>query len=67
MKSIFQGEKSADDSTITIDENDDDGDKPEPTHHSKLDMKTIKVEQLRQELLARNVSCKGSSSISIIL
>ncbi|KAL0832692.1 hypothetical protein ABMA28_000878 [Loxostege sticticalis] len=47
------------DSTITIDENDDDEGKPEPTHYSKLDMKTIKVDQLRQELRARNVSCKG--------
>ncbi|XP_073942945.1 cell division cycle and apoptosis regulator protein 1-like isoform X2 [Choristoneura fumiferana] len=50
---------SHDDSTITIDENDDDDDKPEPTHYSKIDLRTIKVDQLRQELRARNVSCKG--------
>ncbi|XP_041970435.1 cell division cycle and apoptosis regulator protein 1-like [Aricia agestis] len=50
---------TANDSTITIDENDDDEDKPEPTHYSKLDMRTIKVDQLRHELRARNVSCKG--------
>ncbi|XP_045447120.1 cell division cycle and apoptosis regulator protein 1-like [Melitaea cinxia] len=50
----------ANDSTITIDENDDDDDgKPEPTHYSKIDLRTIKVDQLRQELRARNVSCKG--------
>lgn len=49
-----------DSSTITIDENDeDDEEKPEPTHYSKLDLKTIKVDQLRRELRARNVSCKG--------
>lgn len=48
------------DSTITIDENDDDDvGKPEPTHYSKIDLRTIKVDQLRQELRARNVSCKG--------
>ncbi|XP_063619389.1 cell division cycle and apoptosis regulator protein 1-like [Cydia splendana] len=50
---------SQDDSTITIDENDDDEDRPEPTHYSKIDLRTIKVDQLRQELRARNVSCKG--------
>ncbi|CAH0729369.1 unnamed protein product, partial [Brenthis ino] len=51
---------NANDSTITIDENDDDEDgKPEPTHYSKIDLRTIKVDQLREELRARNVSCKG--------
>ncbi|XP_039749582.1 cell division cycle and apoptosis regulator protein 1-like [Pararge aegeria] len=51
------------DSTITIDENDDDDEgKPEPTHYSKIDLRTIKVDQLRQELRARNVSCKGLRS-----
>ncbi|XP_075971593.1 cell division cycle and apoptosis regulator protein 1-like [Anticarsia gemmatalis] len=55
--------KDLDSSTITIDENDDDDvDKPEPTHYSKLDLRTIKVDQLRQELRARNVSCKGLRS-----
>ncbi|XP_067931532.1 cell division cycle and apoptosis regulator protein 1-like [Watersipora subatra] len=33
--------------------------KPEPTHWSKLDPKTMKVLELRTELEARNVSCKG--------
>ncbi|XP_028178137.1 cell division cycle and apoptosis regulator protein 1-like [Ostrinia furnacalis] len=47
------------DSTITIDENDDEEGKPEPTHYSKIDIRTIKVDQLRQELRARNTSCKG--------
>ncbi|XP_059052766.1 cell division cycle and apoptosis regulator protein 1-like [Achroia grisella] len=46
-------------STITIDENDDEEEKPEPSHYSKIDLRTIKVDQLRQELRARNVSCKG--------
>ncbi|XP_068631122.1 cell division cycle and apoptosis regulator protein 1-like [Battus philenor] len=51
---------SADDGTITIDENDEELEvKPEPTHYSKINLKTIKVEQLRQELRARNVSYKG--------
>ncbi|XP_047022062.1 cell division cycle and apoptosis regulator protein 1-like [Helicoverpa zea] len=54
-----QIEKDLDSSTITIDENDDDEEKPEPTHYSKIDLRSIKVEQLRQELRARNVSCKG--------
>ncbi|XP_061377681.1 cell division cycle and apoptosis regulator protein 1-like isoform X1 [Danaus plexippus] len=50
-------------STITIDENDDDDDcKPEATHYSNIDLRTIKVDQLRQELRARNVSCKGLRS-----
>ncbi|XP_026755499.2 cell division cycle and apoptosis regulator protein 1-like [Galleria mellonella] len=49
----------ADVSTITIDENDDEEEKPEPTHYSKIDLRTIKVDQLRQELRARNTSCKG--------
>ncbi|XP_064071334.1 cell division cycle and apoptosis regulator protein 1-like isoform X1 [Vanessa tameamea] len=58
-----QIEIDANDSTITIDENDDDDDgKPEPTHYSKIDLRTIKVDQLRQELRARNVSCKGLRS-----
>lgn len=57
---IFQeSTEGLDGSTITIDENDDDEDKPEPTHYSKIDLRTIKVDQLRQELRARNVSCKG--------
>lgn len=56
----FQEKSDSADSTITIEENeDDDVDKPEPTHYSKIDLRTIKVEQLRQELRARNVSCKG--------
>ncbi|CAB3238909.1 unnamed protein product [Arctia plantaginis] len=52
--------KDLDSSTITIDENDeDDEEKPEPTHYSKLDLRTIKVDQLKQELRARNAKCKG--------
>lgn len=59
---VFQetANANANDSTITIDENDDDEEgKPEPTHYSKIDLRTIKVDQLREELRARNVSCKG--------
>lgn len=51
--------QSANDTTITIDENDDDGPKIEPTHYTKINLKTIKVEELRQELRARDASCKG--------
>lgn len=54
----FQDKGEVNESTVTISENDD-TDKPEPTHHSKIDLKTIKVDQLRQELRARNVTCKG--------
>ncbi|XP_045523505.1 cell division cycle and apoptosis regulator protein 1-like [Pieris brassicae] len=50
------------DSTITIDENDDDEAKLEPTHYSKIDLRTIKVDALRHELRARGVSCKGIRS-----
>ncbi|GBP37980.1 Cell division cycle and apoptosis regulator protein 1 [Eumeta japonica] len=50
-----------DDATITIDENDDeDRVAPEPTHYSKIDLRSIKVDQLKQELRARNASCRGS-------
>ncbi|XP_026322034.1 cell division cycle and apoptosis regulator protein 1-like isoform X2 [Hyposmocoma kahamanoa] len=61
-KSQIESTEGLDGSTITIDENDDDDDKPEPTHYSKIDLRTIKVDQLRQELRARNVSCKGIRS-----
>lgn len=56
---MFQDNKNLNDSTITIDENDDDEEKPEPTHYSKIDLRTIKAEALRHELRARGVSCKG--------
>ncbi|KAI5644392.1 DBC1 domain-containing protein [Phthorimaea operculella] len=48
--------------SITIDENDEEVAKLEPTHYSKLDLKTIKVEQLRLELKARKVNSKGIRS-----
>lgn len=54
-------DQDVDNSTITIDENDDDDDKPEPTHYSKIDLRTIKAEDLKQELRARNSSCKGEN------
>lgn len=59
FQNFQESTEGLDGSTITIDENDDDEDKPEPTHYSKIDLRTIKVDQLRQELRARNVSCKG--------
>lgn len=31
----------------------------EPTHYSLLDIKTMKVQELRDELLARKLSDKG--------
>lgn len=34
---------------------------PEPTHYSLLDLKTMKVQEIRDELLARNLPDKGSS------
>ena len=33
--------------------------KPDPTHYSKLDLKKMKVDELRNELLARNLDTKG--------
>jgi hypothetical protein len=30
-----------------------------PTHHSKLDLKKMKVDELRAELAARNLDTKG--------
>lgn len=33
--------------------------KMEPTHHSKLDLKKMKVDDLRAELAARNLDVKG--------
>ncbi|XP_013773988.1 cell division cycle and apoptosis regulator protein 1-like [Limulus polyphemus] len=36
--------------------------KKEPTHHSELDPKTMKVNDLRRELEARNLSTKGLKS-----
>lgn len=57
---MYFQEPNLNDSTITIDENDDDDEgKPEATHYSKIDLRTIKVDKLREELRARNVSCKG--------
>ncbi|XP_059611989.1 cell division cycle and apoptosis regulator protein 1-like isoform X2 [Phlebotomus argentipes] len=34
----------------------------EPTHHSNLDPKTMKIQELRDELSARNISAKGLKS-----
>lgn len=34
---------------------------PEPTHYSLLDLKTMKVQEIRDELLARNLPDKGNS------
>lgn len=63
----FQDTPIDDDSTITIDENDEEEDsKPEPTHYTKIDLKTIKVDQLRQELRARNASSKGLYYLTLI-
>ena len=31
----------------------------EPTHHSKLDLKKMRVDELREELAARNLDTKG--------
>jgi heterogeneous nuclear ribonucleoprotein U-like protein 1 len=31
----------------------------EPTHYSKLDLKKMKVDELKAELLARNLDTKG--------
>lgn len=36
--------------------------KPDPTHYSKLDPKTMNVNELRDELKARNISSKGLKS-----
>jgi hypothetical protein len=33
--------------------------KPEPTHYSKIDLKKIRVDELRAELMARNLEIKG--------
>lgn len=33
--------------------------KPEPTHYSKIDLKKIRVDELRSELMARNLETKG--------
>ncbi|XP_011208504.2 cell division cycle and apoptosis regulator protein 1 isoform X3 [Bactrocera dorsalis] len=44
---------------ITIEEND----LPEATHYSKLDLKSMKVQDIRDELAARNLSSKGARNI----
>ncbi|VDM46214.1 unnamed protein product [Toxocara canis] len=46
-----------------IDEEDDDEDDLTPTHWSKLDVKTMKVAELRQELMARDLETKGVKSV----
>jgi hypothetical protein len=33
--------------------------RPEPTHYSNLDLKKLRVDELRQELSARNLDTKG--------
>lgn len=38
---------------------------PEPTHYSLLDLKTMKVQDIRDELLARNLPDKGRVYLSI--
>lgn len=35
----------------------------EPTHYSLLDIKTMKVQELRDELLARKLSDKGERKV----
>ncbi|XP_013138859.1 PREDICTED: cell division cycle and apoptosis regulator protein 1-like [Papilio polytes] len=51
---------SFDDTTITIDENYEDYElKPEPTHYSNINLRSLTVEQLKQELQARNASSTG--------
>ncbi|KPI91379.1 Cell division cycle and apoptosis regulator protein 1 [Papilio xuthus] len=48
------------DTTITIDENYEDYElKPEPTHYSNINLRSLTVEQLKQELQARNANCTG--------
>ncbi|KAG8199715.1 hypothetical protein JTE90_022161 [Oedothorax gibbosus] len=44
------------------DENKAEVEKKEPTHHAELDPKTIKVNDLKRELEARNLSVKGLKS-----
>lgn len=71
---FFQDDKDETDSTITIDENDDDeemGDKEskaiEPTHYSKIDLKTIKSGQIKEELRARKISFRKGRYDKLIL
>ena len=45
--------------TVSVDENDQEEGKPEPTHYSKLDLKKMRVDELRAELEARNLDTKG--------
>lgn len=40
-------------------ENDDSESKLEPTHHSKLDIKKMRVDELRTELMARDLDTRG--------
>lgn len=40
-------------------ENDDSESKLEPTHYSKLDVKKMKVDELRTELMARDLDTRG--------
>lgn len=42
-----------------MDENDDSESKLEPTHYSKLDVKKMKVDELRTELMARDLDTRG--------
>jgi hypothetical protein len=44
---------------IDYDENDDSESKLEPTHYSKLDLKKMKVDELRTELMARDLDTRG--------
>ena len=42
-----------------FDENDDSESKLEPTHHSKLDVRKMRVDELRTELMARDMDTRG--------
>ncbi|VDK47955.1 unnamed protein product [Anisakis simplex] len=48
---------------VAAEEDEDDEDDLTPTHWSKLDIKTMKVAELRQELMARDLETKGIKSV----
>lgn len=56
--------KEANDSTdlADYDENDDSESKLEPTHWAELDLKKMKVDELRHELMARDLDTRGLKS-----
>ncbi|XP_037805518.1 cell division cycle and apoptosis regulator protein 1-like isoform X2 [Lucilia sericata] len=49
------------DETAAAEENDEPA--PEPTHYSLLDLKSMKVQEIRDELLARNLPDKGVRNV----